>query len=68
MEDITPRSRTQLTMQAILMKRQRIGGQSLGETVTRPIVRTKIKSAVIIRETGKGQSGRGVEGPKLVVA
>ena len=55
-------------MQAILMKRQRIGGQSLGETVTRPIVRTKIKSAVIIRETGKGQSGRGVEGPKLVVA
>ena len=68
MEDITPRSRTQLTMQAILMKRQRIGGQSLGETVIRPIARTEIKSPVIVRETGRDQSGRGAEGPKLVVA
>ena len=68
MEDITPRSRTQLTMQAILMKRQRIGGQSLGETVTRPIARIKIKSAIIVRETGRGQSGRGADGPRLVVA
>ena len=40
----------------------------LRETVTRPIARIKIKSAVMVRETGRGQSGRGEKGPKLVVA
>ena len=31
--------------------------QSRGETVVRPVARAKVKSAVMAREIGRGQSG-----------
>ena len=40
-----------------------MGDQSPAETVVRPIA--KIKNAVTARKTGRGQAGRGAEGPEF---
>ena len=45
-----------------------MGDQSRGETVVRPIARAKVKSVVMTREMGRGQSRQEVEGLEFVVA